>query len=279
MPTTPGLKAKPWTLTTPCRLAAPRGFGPAITRIARTLSSRWFQPARPNVPARSRIDLLQRNTEIFRQIIPNIVKHNPDGIILIATNPVDILTYIAVKISGLPANQVIGSGTVLDTARFRYLLSQHFGVDPRSVHANIIGEHGDSEVPVWSLANIAGMRLPQYCSVNGLGCEQPILDDIFIQTRDAAYEIIERKGATYYAIASGLLRICEAIARNQSTVLSVSSLLDNYYGVKDVCLSVPSIVDMGGVERVIQLDMSADEIEGFRKSANTMRTVLDQIKI
>ncbi len=196
-------------------------------------------------PGETRLDLVQRNTGIFKQIIPNIVKNNPEGIIIIATNPVDILTYVAQELSGLPRNQVIGSGTVLDSARFRYLLSQEFDVDPRSVHAFIIGEHGDSEVPAWSLANIAGMRLPQYCAVNGLGCDEQHLDRIFEQTRDAAYHIIERKGATYYAIASGLVRICEAIIRDQSTVLSVSSYIKDYYGISDVCLSIPSIVDHG----------------------------------
>jgi L-lactate dehydrogenase len=230
-------------------------------------------------PGESRLDLLQRNTAIFKQIIPNIVKHNPDGILLIATNPVDILTYVALKISGLSRNHVIGSGTVLDTARFRYLLSQQFDVDPRSVHAFIIGEHGDSEVPVWSLANIAGMRLAQYCAVNGLGCSQSMLDHIFVQTRDAAYHIIERKGATFYAIASGLMRICEAILRDQGTVLSVSSLLNDYYGIDDVCLSIPSIVDLDGVERIIRLDLSADEIEGLRKSADLLKNTIAQLDL
>ena len=230
-------------------------------------------------PGETRLDLLQRNTAIFKQIIPSVVKHNPNGILLIATNPVDILTYVALKISGLSRNHVIGSGTVLDTARFRYLLSQQFDVDPRSVHAFIIGEHGDSEVPVWSLANIAGMRLAQYCAVNGLGCSQPILDDIFEQTRDAAYHIIERKGATYYAIASGLMRICEAILRDQGTVLSVSSLINDYYGIDDVCLSLPTIVDLDGAERVIRLDLSADEIEGLRKSASLLKNTIAQLDL
>lgn len=228
-------------------------------------------------PGETRLDLVQRNTGIFKQIIPNIVKNDPEGIIIIATNPVDILTYVAQELSGLPRNQVIGSGTVLDSARFRYLLSQEFDVDPRSVHAFIIGEHGDSEVPAWSLANIAGMRLPQYCAVNGLGCDEQHLDRIFEQTRDAAYHIIERKGATYYAIASGLVRICEAIIRDQSTVLSVSSYIKEYYGISDVCLSIPSIVDLGGVERVIHLDLSADEIEGLRKSADILKGILSQL--
>ncbi|MEN4013569.1 MAG: L-lactate dehydrogenase [Chloroflexota bacterium] len=231
-------------------------------------------------PGETRLDLVQRNTSIFKQIIPQIVQCNPNGIILIATNPVDILTYVAYKISGFSRNHIIGSGTVLDTARFRYLLSQHFDVDPRSVHAHIIGEHGDSEVPVWSLANIAGMRLPQYCAANQLGCEEQALDSIFEQTRDAAYHIIERKNATYYAIASGLTRICEAILRDQGTVLSVSTYIDEeYYGIRDVCLSLPSIVDLDGVERIVRLDLSADEIEGLRKSADVLKNTIAQLQI
>jgi L-lactate dehydrogenase len=227
-------------------------------------------------PGESRMDLIGRNANIFSQIIPQIASHNPEGIILIATNPVDILTYATLKFSGLPANRVLGSGTILDTARFRYLLSQHFGVDARSVHAYIIGEHGDSEVPVWSLANIAGMRIPEFCSNNGFDCNDPHLDEIYEQTRDAAYHIIELKGATYYAIGSGLLRLVEAILRDQSTVLSISSLIDDYYGIKDVCLSLPTIVDRGGVEKVLRLELNPKEIEGLRKSAEVLRqNILD----
>src|SRR5512139_641590 len=151
-------------------------------------------------PGETRLDLVKKNTGIFKQIIPQVAQHNPNGIILIATNPVDVLSYAAWKISGLPADRVIGSGTILDTARFRYALSQHFGVDPRSVHALIIGEHGDSEVPVWSLANIAGMRLREFCAADHTVCDDAVLGRIFQQTRDAAYEIIEKKGATYYAV-------------------------------------------------------------------------------
>jgi len=153
-------------------------------------------------PGETRLDLVHKNAAIFSAIVPEIVKHNPDGIILVATNPVDVLTYVSYKISGLPAARVIGSGTILDTARFRYLLSQHFGVDARSVHAFIVGEHGDTEVPVWSMANIAGMRLADYCEAHEIKCDQADLDEIFRQTRDAAYEIIQRKGATYYAVAA-----------------------------------------------------------------------------
>lgn len=230
-------------------------------------------------PGETRLDLAQRNTEIFRSIVTEVVKNNPNGIILVTTNPVDVLTYASLKFSGLPKNQVLGSGTVLDTARFRYLLSRRFGVDPRSVHAHIIGEHGDSEVPVWSLANIAGMRIPEYCAANNLGCVQEELEDIFRQTRDAAYEIIERKGATYYAIAAGLTRIVEAILRDQSSVLSVSSLIEDYYGINDVCLSLPTLVDAGGVEKVIRLNLDEREVHGLQESARVLRQTIESLGI
>ncbi len=230
-------------------------------------------------PGETRLDLVRKNAAIFRQIVPQVVRHNPDGILLIATNPVDVLTYVTWKLSGLPAQRVLGSGTILDTARFRYLLSQHFGVDPRSVHAYIIGEHGDSEVPVWSLANIAGMRLPAFCAAHGLTYDRAAMEEIFRQTRDAAYHIIERKGATYYAVAAGLMRIVEAILRDQSTVLSVSSLIEDYYGIRDVCFSLPTVVDRGGVEQVLRLDLAPEEIEGLRRSARVLKTTLDQLDL
>lgn len=228
-------------------------------------------------PGETRLDLATRNADIFRQIVPRIVEHNPTGIILVATNPVDVLSYATWKISGLPKEMVLGSGTILDTARFRFLLSQHFGVDPRSVHAYIIGEHGDSEVPVWSLANIAGMRFPVFCEQMGLGCDQQALNTIFEQTRDAAYHIIERKGATYYAVATGIVRIIEAILRDQGTVLSVSSLIENYYDINDVFLSLPSVVDRGGVERILRLKLNDQEISGLRNSARLLQELARKI--
>jgi L-lactate dehydrogenase len=228
-------------------------------------------------PGETRLDLTSRNTGIFRQIIPNVAKNNPEGVILIASNPVDVLTYASLKFSGLPTNQVFGSGTILDTARFRYLLSQHFGVDARSVHGFIIGEHGDSEVPAWSLAHIAGTHIPDFCAMNGYPCNDQELQEIFKQTRDAAYEIIQRKGATYYAIGSGLLRIVEAVLRDQNTVLSISSLIQGHYGIQDVCLSLPSIVDRGGVERVLNLDLSQDEVAGLLKSAAVLKDTIKNL--
>jgi L-lactate dehydrogenase len=230
-------------------------------------------------PGETRLDLVQRNYSIFKQIVPEIVRYNPDGLLLIATNPVDILSYASWKLSGLSASRVIGSGTILDTARFRYLIGEHAGVDARSVHAFIIGEHGDSEVPVWSLANIAGMQLMEYCKANCREYHAGVFENIFTQTRDAAYQIIQRKGATYYAVANGLLRIIEAILRDQSTVLSVSSLIENYNDIHDVYLSLPCVVDQSGVERFLNLSLDQTEITGLQKSASVLRQNIELLGI
>jgi L-lactate dehydrogenase len=218
----------------------------------------------------TRLELLKRNADTFKQIVPEIARHNPNGIILVATNPVDVLTYASLKYSGLPPTRVIGSGTILDTARFRYLLS---------VHAYIIGEHGDSEVPVWSLANIAGLRLPAFCAAQGLQFHNESMADIFTQTRDAAYHIIERKGATFYAVAAGLMRICEAILRDQNTVLSVSGLVRDYYGISDICFSLPSIVNRDGIHSVLRLGLSDDEAAGLRRSAEVLKKTAEQLEL
>jgi len=230
-------------------------------------------------PGETRLELIKRNAAIWRSIVPQVAKHNPEGILLIATNPVDVLTYAAWRLSGLPSQRVIGSGTILDTARFRYLLSQQLGVDARSVHAYIIGEHGDSEVPLWSLANIAGMRLPEFYKMQAIPYDPLVMENIFRQTRDAAYRIIERKGATYYAVAAGLMRITQAILRNQRTVLSVSSLIEGYYGVSDVCFSLPTVVDRGGVEQVLHLELDKTEIEKLRNSAQVLKGTIKSLNL
>ena len=227
----------------------------------------------------SRLSPAMTNTEIWRDIVPKIVKHNPQGILLIATNPVDVLTYAGWKFSGLPSKRVIGSGTILDTSRFRYLLSQHFRVDAKSVHAYIIGEHGDSEVPVWSLANIAGMRLPEFCRVQGIPYDPRAMEEIFLQTRDAAYRIIERKGATYYAVAAGLMRITQAILRDQRTVLSVSSLKQDYYGISDVCFSLPTVIDRNGVEEVFRIELNEEEVGKLRHSAEILKGTIAKLNL
>ena len=232
------------------------------------------------VPGQTRLDLVQQNTEIFKDIIPKITSQARDAVILVVTNPVDILTYVTLKISGFAPSKVIGSGTVLDTARFRYLISEYCDVDPRNVHAYIIGEHGDSELPLWSHANIAGMVLAKYCPICGKGCDyKNVLGDIFEKVKTAAYKIIETKGATYYAIALALVKIVGAILRDENSVLPVSSLINGYYGVEDICLSLPSIVNRSGLVRVLPLELSKEEEEQFRNSAQTLKEIKDKLNI
>jgi L-lactate dehydrogenase len=228
-------------------------------------------------PGQTRLDLLQKNAAIFHDIVPKINAVNQDAIIVVAANPVDILTYITAQIVGLKHTRVLGSGTVLDTARLRYMLSQHYGVDSRSVHAYVVGEHGDSELALWSLANIAGVRLADFVGANGQGYDQAALDRIFYQTRNAAYEIIQRKKATYYAIGLGLLAIVESILRDQHTVMTVSSPMCGQYGVCDIAISMPAIVGRRGVEEVINLPLSEPELAAFQSSAQTLKERLSQV--
>jgi len=228
-------------------------------------------------PGETRLDLLARNAGIFRSIIPRVVECNPSGMILVATNPVDILTYISLKESGLPPARVIGSGTILDTSRFRFLLGQYYEVDPRSVHAYIVGEHGDSEIPLWSMANIGGVRLQEFAPLKNKHYNQEEMNELFRTVRDAAYEIIRRKGATSYAIGLGLLSIVEAILGDFRSVLSLSTLMTGQYGVRDICLSLPSVVGANGVEEVLTIPMSPEEEKGFRGSAEKLKSTLETL--
>jgi L-lactate dehydrogenase len=230
-------------------------------------------------PGETRLDLVKRNAEIFSDVIPSITEHNETGILLIATNPVDVLSYAAWKLSGFPSGRVVGSGTVLDTARFRYLLSEHLGLDPRNVHAYVVGEHGDSEVPVWSLANVAGMRLDEYCRRVHCDVSDDARKRISHQVRDAAYEVIERKGATYYAVAVALVRIVEAILRDQHTVLSVSNLVPGYYGIDDVYFSLPAVIGREGVEQVVELALAEEERVALEECATVLHDVLDELTL
>ena len=221
-------------------------------------------------PGESRVDLLKRNIAIFESITEQVLKFNKDGILLIASNPVDVMSYFTWKKSGWPSQRVIGSGTLLDTARFRYLIGEKLAIDPRSVHAHIIGEHGDSELPVWSHTHVAGSEIE---------LNEEDRNYIFRNTRDAAYRIIEAKGATYYAIALALDRICTAILKNEASVLNVSTLLKNYHGIDDVYLGVPSIVDRSGVREVLQFNIKQDEQELLRKSANKIKELIRSISM
>jgi L-lactate dehydrogenase len=228
-------------------------------------------------PGQTRLELAQRNAGIMRDIAQRAADVSPESILLVATNPVDVLTQVALQASGFPPSRVIGSGTLLDTARFRALLAAFYDVDPRSVHVFIVGEHGDSEVPVWSLANIAGMRLREYAAAHGQPYPEADLTRIFQETREAAYRIIERKGATYYAIASGLARVVEAILRDQRTVMSVSSLVDGPFGIRDVCLSLPAVIGRDGIQRVLPLALDAGEATALQRSAEVVRAAFDSL--
>lgn len=221
-------------------------------------------------PGESRIDLLKRNVAIFETITAELLKYNNDGILLIASNPVDIMSYFTWKKSGWPVQRVIGSGTLLDSSRLRYLIGDKLNIDSRSVHAHIIGEHGDSELAVWSLANIAGAEI-------SLGDAEK--QEIFVNTRDAAYKIIGAKGATYYAIALALDRICTAILRNEASVLNVSTLLTNYHGVTDVYLGVPCIVDRTGVREVLTLQLTKNEELLLNRSADKLKGLIKSIEM
>lgn len=223
-------------------------------------------------PGETRPMLLQRNVEALREIVGAVVTANPAGLLLIATNPVDALTWAAVKMSGLPAGRVIGSGTVLDSARLRSELAAHYRVDARNVHAYVLGEHGDSEFVAWSTATLGNMGLREYCATTGMSCTQDEMDAIALRVRNAAYEIIRRKGATNFAIAASLTRIIEAIVRDESSVLTVSTLVQGEYGLRDVCLSLPAIVGREGVQRVLPVPLAPEEVAALQRSAEAIRS-------
>lgn len=222
-------------------------------------------------PGETRPMLLQRNVEALRGIVGAVVTANPAGLLLVATNPVDALTWTAMRLSGLPSGRVIGSGTVLDSARLRAELAAHYRVDARNVHAYVLGEHGDSEFVAWSTATLGNMGLREYCATTGMSCTPQEMDAIGLRVRNAAYEIIRRKGATNFAIAASLTRIIEAIVRDEASVLTVSTLVQGEYGIRDVCLSLPAIVGREGVQRVLQVPLAAGEVAALQRSAEAIR--------
>ena len=222
-------------------------------------------------PGETRLDLVDKNLKIFKSIVDQVMDSGFDGIFLIATNPVDILTYAVHKFSGLPKERVIGSGTILDTARFRYLLGEQFEVSPTSVHAMIIGEHGDSELPVWSTADIGGRPLSML--LDELPNKDEFMEKTYINVRDAAYEIIEAKGSTYYGVAMGLARITKAIMSDQNAVLTVSARLEGEYGHDDVYIGVPAIINKDGIREIIELPLNDVETQQFSKSVETIKNI------
>ena len=230
-------------------------------------------------PGETRLDLVKKNVAIFRTIIGEIAKRNCQGILLIVANPVDILTYVALKLSGFPENRVFGSGTTLDTARLKYLLGERLSVDARSVHAWIIGEHGDSQIAAWSSANVSGVPLSDFCSMRGFTEHDQNTEDIAEDVKNSAYRIIEKKKATYYGVAVAVRRICEAIIRDEKSVLPVSSIQHGAFGIDGVALSMPAIVGKNGVEKQIPIKLNEKEQIELRKSADALKEVLKSIDL
>lgn len=231
------------------------------------------------LPNQSRIDLAKDNVELYKTIIPKIVKHSPRSILLIVTNPVDILSYAAYKISGRHSKEVIGSGTVLDSARFRHLLAKHCKVDPRNIHAYILGEHGDTEFAVWSRAMIGGVLFKDYCYIcdnKGACHREDEFNRIFAEVTDSAYKIIERKQETSYGIGLALVRISQAIINDENAILPVSSLVDGYLGTSGLYLSLPAVVNKEGVREVLKIELSREEKTAFISSANAIKIVIKE---
>ena len=230
-------------------------------------------------PGETRLDLVKKNVAIFKTIIPEIAARDYQGIVLVVSNPVDVLTYATIKLSGLPLGRVLGSGTVLDTARFKYALGQHLGVDPRTVHARIVGEHGDSEIAVWSTANVGGVPINSFCELRGFYDHEASMRRIAEGVKNSAYEIIEKKNATYYGIAMTVRRLCEAIVRDEKSVLPVSNLMQGDYGLDDVVLSMPAIIGRGGIGQKVPISLSDEEQRKLEESAAALRAVIDELDL
>lgn len=228
-------------------------------------------------PGQTRLDLLQKNTSIFRGIVDKIVEYNKESIILVVTNPVDILTYVTLLKSGFPASRVIGSGTVLDTARLKEKVGKHLGVDSRNVHSFVIGEHGDSEVAVWSSANVSGIDLYSYYRERHMEFDRSALDRLAAEVMTSAYRIIEAKGATYYGIADSVRRIVSAIVNDEHTILPVSTKLSGEYGVYEVCMGVPCIVGSNGIEQILEIPLDKTEQQKFMASAHSLKDAINNL--
>jgi L-lactate dehydrogenase len=229
-------------------------------------------------PGESRLSLVHRNAVIIRQLMDDVIHEGSEAVVLIVSNPVDILTYVALKHSGWEKGRVIGSGTVLDSARFRYLLGRHCGIDPRNVHGYILGEHGDNQFAAWSLTHLAGNPIGRYCSVCKK-CDnwEETRERIEREVRESAYHIIQYKGATYYAVGLALVRIVGAILRNESSVLSVSTLLEGEYGIRDVCLCLPCKIGSRGVGGILAGELPEVEMRMLQRSAEVLRSTIAEL--
>lgn len=226
----------------------------------------------------TRLDLVQRNAKIIKGIFEGIKAYIGSGTILIITNPVDVMTYVMLKISGLERNRVFGSGTVLNSARFRYQLSRHCIVNPRNVHAYVIGEHGDSEVFLWSQVHMAGVSMEVFCAACGRDCRAGTRDFIEKEVRESAYHVIEAKGFTNYGVSLAVRRIISAVLRDEFSVLTVSTLLTGEYGLNNMCLSLPCVLGAGGIERIVAGALADEEEQALRLSAGVVESVIDQLE-
>lgn len=227
----------------------------------------------------TRLDVLNKNLSIFKSIVPNVVKYSPNSILLVVSNPVDILTHITYKLSGFPKERVIGSGTVLDSSRFKYILGQEYDMNPRDLNTYIIGEHGDSQIAAWSLTTVSGMNIETYLekNENGLDTEKKI--EIAENVKKAGFDIVSGKGYTNYGVALAVRRIVEAILRDEETILPVSILLEGEYDIEDVYLGIPSVIGASGVKRVLEVPLAEEEIEGLKKSAEFLKESLEKIAV
>jgi L-lactate dehydrogenase len=231
-------------------------------------------------PGESRLHLLQRNAQVFADVVPSVLEHAPEAVLVVASNPVDVMTHLAARFAakcGVPAGRVLGSGTTLDTARFRSLLGTHCGVDSHHVHAHVIGEHGDSEVLTWSLATIGGMPLEQFARLRGIDLSEPIRNDIDAKVRRAAYTIISGKNATYYGIGSALARIVDVILHDQRSVMTVGAPKDDIVGIRNVTVSLPRLIGGQGVLETFPLPLNQEESAQLRTSAQVIRQALDEL--
>lgn len=230
-------------------------------------------------PDETRLDLVNKNVAVYKSIIPQIAKQGFEGILLVVSNPVDILTYAAVKLSGFPEKRVIGSGTVLDTARLKYALSEHLGVDSRNLHSFIVGEHGDSEIAAWSSTNVSGIPLNDFCEMRGHFNHDEAMQEIAEDVKNSAYEIISKKHATYYGIAMAIRRICESIVRDEKSILPVSAMLHGNYGIEGIALSMPAIVGVDGIQTHVPISLNDNEIESLRHSAETIKEIVSGLDL
>lgn len=227
-------------------------------------------------PGESRLELVDRNIKIFESIIPEVAKNSPNAILLVVSNPVDVLTRVTYELSGFPRERVISSGTMLDTSRLQYEIASRFGIDTRDVNAFIMGEHGDSGFPVWSLANIKGISLDEFSKLTGHEYNESFREEVAKNVVAAAYEVINKKGATYYAIGLSIRRIVKAILGDEKAIIPVGTLVNDYYEANDVYMGMPCIIGINGVEKVLQIELTDEEAEKFNNSAKTLMDTFNQ---